>query len=125
MLYLSRDCLGKAVRLSLFFLLSGIFISPLLLAGINQNSNRGCRDHEARSAANDKALGFFKNAETFLPAKILKVHHPSGVREVASYVVYKNLSYVIFSQVNGDCQAKFIKRTRPRAKGSKRFSSRL
>ena len=84
-----------------------------------------CRDAQARTASNEKALSYFKKGETFQAAKILKVHHPSGVREVASYVKNKGMSYVIFTQVNQDCMAKFIKRTRPRAERQKHYSSRI
>ena len=103
--------------------LASLLLVSALLASASVEAM--CRDAQARTASNEKALSYFKKGETFQAAKILKVHHPSGVREVASYVKNKGMSYVIFTQVNQECVAKFIKRTRPRAERQKHYSSRI
>jgi len=103
--------------------LASLLLVSALLASASVEAM--CRDAQARTASNEKALSYFRKGETFQAAKILKVHHPSGVREVASYVKNKGMSYVIFTQVNQDCVAKFIKRTRPRAERQKHYSSRI
>jgi hypothetical protein len=71
-----------------------------------------CLDRDAKAASNDKAKSYFKTAEIFHPARVLKVHHPSRQKEVASYVKTGKKYYSIFTLVNEDCQAHFIKRTR-------------
>jgi hypothetical protein len=51
-------------------------------------------------------------AEIFHPARVLKVHHPSRRKEVASYVKTGEKHYSIFTLIDADCNARFIKRTR-------------
>lgn len=72
-----------------------------------------CRDKDAKAAGDDKALSYFRQkGEIFHPAKVLKVHHPSRFKEVASYVRYGEKHYSIFTLVNTECVAHFRKRTR-------------
>lgn len=72
-----------------------------------------CPDRDAKSASDDKALSYFrKQGEIFHVARVLKKHHPSRDKEVASYVKVGDKHYSIFTLVNPDCEARFIKRTR-------------
>ena len=72
-----------------------------------------CRDQAAKDASDDKALSFFrKQGDIFHPAKVLKMHHPSRIKEVASYVKFGEKRYSIFNLVTPDCRAVFRKRTR-------------
>ena len=71
-----------------------------------------CRDADAKTAGNEKAMSYFREPEIFHPAVIQKVHHPSGKKEVASYVKTGNKHYSIFTLVDENCQAQFRKRTR-------------
>ncbi len=81
-----------------------LFLAPVTYAE--------CLDRDAKAASDDKAKSYFKTAEIFHPARVLKVHHPSRQKEVASYVKTGKKYYSIFTLVNEDCQAHFIKRTR-------------
>ncbi len=72
-----------------------------------------CRDREAMASGDEKALSYFrKQGEIFHPARVLKVHHPSGNKEVASYVRFGAKHYSIFTLIDPDCRAHFRKRTR-------------
>jgi len=75
--------------LVLFTLSTGAFALPV------------CPDRDAKSASDVKALSYFR-----------KQHHPSRDKEVASYVKVGDKHYSIFTLVNPDCEARFIKRTR-------------
>ena len=71
-----------------------------------------CRDRDAWAASDELAQKFFKEAEVFRPARVLKVHHPSRRKEVASYIKTGERRYSIFTLVDEECQAVFRKRTR-------------
>ncbi|MCT7357644.1 hypothetical protein [Thalassolituus pacificus] len=71
-----------------------------------------CLDRDAKAASDEKAKAYFKVAEIFHPARVLKVHHPSRRKEVASYVKTGEKHYSIFTLIDADCNARFIKRTR-------------
>lgn len=71
-----------------------------------------CRDRDARDASDELALKFFHEAEVFRRARVLKVHHPGGRKEVASYIRNGNKRYTMFSLVDSNCVAVFRKRTR-------------
>lgn len=71
-----------------------------------------CRDVDAIAAGETLAKSYFKKAEIFHKGYVQKVHNPSGDKEVAAYVKTGNKHYSIFSVVNENCQARFIKRTR-------------
>lgn len=74
-----------------------------------------CPDYKAKSAANTLSKAFLgKNSSVFQPAVVLKRHHPSRQKEVASYIKAGNQYYTMFSIVNGSCKAFFIKRAGPR-----------
>ncbi|WP_157729957.1 hypothetical protein [Bacterioplanes sanyensis] len=64
------------------------------------------------AASDDLALKLLRNAEIFYPAKVLKVHHPTRRKEIASYIKVKNKRYSIFTLVDEECNAVFRKRTR-------------
>lgn len=71
-----------------------------------------CRDKSAWSAADEKALSFFRKAEVFKPARVLKVHQPSRRKEVVSYIKTGDKHYSIFTLIDDNCVAVFRKRTR-------------
>lgn len=71
-----------------------------------------CRDFDAMAASNKKAASYFKNGQVFHPAVIQKVHHPSGKKEVASYIKTGLKRYSIFTLVDENCGVQFRKRTR-------------
>lgn len=74
-----------------------------------------CSDGKAKVAANELSIAFLgKKSELFQPAVVLKRHHPSKQKEVASYVKAGSQYYTMFSIVNAQCQAAFIKRAGPR-----------
>jgi len=71
-----------------------------------------CRDRDAWAAGDTLAQSFFKESEVFKRARVLKVHHPSKRKEVASYIKTGKRRYSIFTLVDQNCQAVFRKRTR-------------
>lgn len=75
-------------------------------------SEAQCRDLDAIAAANKKAASYFKGGEVFHPAAVQKIHHPSGKKEIASYIKTGDKRYSIFTLVDDDCNVKFRKRTR-------------
>lgn len=83
------------------------------LSFIKQAHAQNCGDLQAARAANEKALSFFQDAEVIRRAKILKYHHLSNKREVASYIkTQDNKKYTVFTLVNMQCDTRFIKATR-------------
>jgi hypothetical protein len=94
---------SKKTRLILVMALSSLFSNAAFSL---------CRDSAAIAAANQKSMSFFKGAEVFHPAVIQKIHHPSGKKEVASYIKVGEKRYSIFNLVDGDCKVEFRKRTR-------------
>lgn len=72
-----------------------------------------CADRDAKASSDEKALSYFrKQGEIFHPARVLKRHNTSRHKEVASYVQFGDKKYSIFTVVDIDCRARFIKRTR-------------
>lgn len=71
-----------------------------------------CRDRDAWAASDALALRFFREGQVFKQARVLKVHHPSGRKEVASYIQNGDKRYSIFNLVGPDCVAVYRKRTR-------------
>ncbi|MGB0503328.1 MAG: hypothetical protein ACPGGD_04715 [Thalassolituus sp.] len=72
-----------------------------------------CADRDAKIASDEYALGLFrKQGEIFHPSRVFKRHHTSRHKEVGSYVKVKEKHYSIFTLVDTDCNARFIKRTR-------------
>ncbi|TYL49430.1 hypothetical protein FXV75_07985 [Marinomonas sp. IMCC 4694] len=71
-----------------------------------------CRDFDAKLAADKKAQSLL-SGKKFKRALIVKKHLPSERKEVASYVFVKkdDLYYTVYTLVNSDCVAYFIKRT--------------
>ena len=75
-----------------------------------------CPDYQAKMAADELSKAFLgKNSEVFQAAVVLKRHHPSHQKEVASYIKTGERYYTMYSIVNGSCKALFIKRTGPRS----------
>ncbi|GGY34608.1 hypothetical protein GCM10011297_04580 [Bacterioplanes sanyensis] len=71
-----------------------------------------CRDRDAMTASDELALRLLRQAEISHPAKVLKVHHPTKRKEIASYIKAGQRYYSIFTLVDEDCNAVFRKRTR-------------
>lgn len=94
----------KSVQLLNVVLFFSLLAPPL--------SQAECRDRDAIAASDDRAKAFFRQAEIFHPGKILKVHHPSRRKEVASYVKTGNKRYSIFNLVDEECNVFYRKRTR-------------
>ena len=90
-------------RLTWVSLLSCLLVTPCLAE---------CRDSDDRSAADAKALSLYPNASVFKAARVLKRHHPSRNKEVASYIQIDNKHYSVFTLVFDGCRAEFRKRTR-------------
>jgi len=67
---------------------------------------------DAKAAADALALGYYKNGSVFRGAVVYIRHHPSGNKEVASYVKIGDKHYTVVSLVFDDCRAEFRKRTR-------------
>lgn len=71
-----------------------------------------CRDRDAIAAGEEKGMSYFRKAEIFHAGRVMKVHHPSRHKEVAAYVKTGEKRYSIFTLVDENCRARFIKRTR-------------
>lgn len=91
-------------------LLPIILIFVTLLVSVSSQAE--CRDRDAIAASDESAKAFFRKAEIFHPGKILKVHHPSRRKEIASYVKTGKKRYSIFNLVNEECKVVYRKRTR-------------
>ncbi len=92
--------------------LSGV-CAVLLLQMWSVSAVAECRDRDAKAAGDALAKSYFRgNPTIFYPAKVFKRHWPSLHKEVASYVQIGNYKYSIFSLVDLECKARFIKRTR-------------
>lgn len=89
-----------------------VLLSSLLLSS---NALAECPDYQAKQAADETSMAFLgKNSTIFQAAVVLKRHHPSRQKEVASYVKADGRYYTMFSIVNSECKAFFIKRAGPR-----------
>jgi len=71
-----------------------------------------CSDVDAKAAADAIALGLYKKGSVFRGAVVHTRHHPSGNKEVVSYVKVGDKHYTLVSLVFEDCRAEFRKRTR-------------
>ncbi len=95
--------------------LGSALVATLLSLSFSTNALAECPDYEAKSAADKLSKVFLgKNSSVFQPAVVLKRHHPSRQKEVASYIKAGKQYYTMFSIVNGNCKAFFIKRAGPR-----------
>ena len=77
---------------------------------IGQTYAAECDDRSAKEAAMDASEGLL-GGESFRVPLVLKRHHPSKRKEVATYFQRGDLYYTLFWLVDGDCRANFIKRT--------------
>lgn len=85
------------------------------MLSVSHFANAECPDFQAKAAADELSIAFLgKKSTVFQPAVVLKRHHPSRQKEVASYIKAGNQYYTMFSIVNGSCKAAFIKRAGPR-----------
>ncbi|WP_234985207.1 hypothetical protein [Oceanospirillum multiglobuliferum] len=95
-----------------FCLLCIALLNPVYAA---KKEQKECEDYKAKIAADKLAKAFLgKKSEVFQQAIVLKRHHPSLQKEVASYIKADNQYYTMFSIVNSSCTAFFIKRAGPR-----------
>lgn len=93
------------------FFLWGIFL--LSSFGWSRAALAECRDIDAIAAGEALAKSYFNAPKIFHSGRVLKVHHPSRHKEVSAYVqTGDGRHYSIFSLVDENCQARFIKRTR-------------
>ncbi|MCZ2722239.1 hypothetical protein O1D97_11465 [Marinomonas sp. 15G1-11] len=83
---------------------------PVALAVSSLSLYAECRDLDSIKSSNEKALKLLPG-EVFLPGRVLKKHHPSEIKEVASYIKSGDLYYTVFSHINAECKATLIKRT--------------
>lgn len=69
-----------------------------------------CDDRSAMAAAMNASSGIM-GGNSFRRPQVLKRHHPSKRKEVATYFENGDLYYTLFWIVSDDCKASFIKRT--------------
>ena len=94
------------MKILLFLVLASVSSAAVLALPV-------CSDRDAKAASDEKALSYFrKQGEIFHPARVLKKHNTSRHKEVASYVKFGEKRYSVFTLVDTDCYARFIKRTR-------------
>ena len=94
------------MKILLFLVLASVYSAAVLALPV-------CSDRDAKAASDEKALSYFrKQGEIFHPARVLKKHNTSRHKEVATYVKFGEKRYSIFTLVDTDCYARFIKRTR-------------
>jgi hypothetical protein len=84
----------------------------VLLLAVAMSAAAECRDRDAMAASDDLAQRLMLKDEIFNTAKVLKVHHPTKRKEIASYIKAGQRYYSIFTLVDEDCNAVFRKRTR-------------
>lgn len=89
-----------------------LWLFGLVLMLVARPMQAECRDLDAMAASDKLAKGYFKDGAVFHPARVLKVHSPSGRKEIASYVKTGDKRYSIFTLVDENCKARFMKRTR-------------
>ena len=92
--------------------ISIIFSGILLTQSSVANAVDACSDTDATAASESLAQSFFQQSELFEKSRVLKEHSPSHKKEVVSYVKTQDRSYSIFTLVNTQCEAYFVKRTR-------------
>ena len=105
----------KLFSARLLFLCKVILWSGCWWGGIVWSSSAlaECRDIDAIAAGETLAKSYFNAPKIFHPGRVLKIHHPSRHKEVSAYVqTADGRHYSIFSLVDENCQARFIKRTR-------------
>lgn len=86
-----------------FIIVAGIF-------SLNTAKAAECSDRNAIEAAM-QASGSLVGGDSFRKPRVLKRHHPSKRKEVATYFRSGDLYYTLFWLVSDDCKAGFIKRT--------------
>ncbi|WP_233402232.1 hypothetical protein [Marinomonas ostreistagni] len=69
-----------------------------------------CSDKNAIEAAMSASQSVM-NGNSFRKPKVLKRHHPSKRKEVATYFESDDLYYTLYWLVSDNCTAGFIKRT--------------
>lgn len=88
-------------------------LTLLSLLSLSGNlSAQECSDRDAMSASMNAAVLFLgEGSESFKRPMVLKRHHPSKRKEVATYFKRGDLYYTLYWLVSDNCQAGFIKRT--------------
>lgn len=87
----------------------------LLITGFSNFALAECDDYKSKQLADEGSIAFLgKGTEIFQQATVLKRHHPSHQKEVASYAKAGGRYYTMFFIINNDCKAFFIKRAGPR-----------
>lgn len=83
----------------------------IIILAFAKDTYAECSDRNSIAAAmsaSDSVLG----GESYKSPVILKRHHPSKRKEVATYYKRSDLYYTLYFLVGNDCQAQFIKRSR-------------
>ena len=75
-------------------------------------AEQACSDLDSMMASDTLAQSYFQQSELFESSRVLKKHSPSLHKEVVSYVKADNRFYSIFTLVDKQCEARFMKRTR-------------
>ncbi len=92
---------------SLLFLLMFMLLSPFAFAE--------CSDYESMMQADKGSKAFLgRDTEIFQRAVVLKRHHPSHQKEVASYAKAGGQYYTMFFIIDNNCKAFYIKHAGPR-----------
>lgn len=84
-----------------------LFLSPLIFTTAYAEE---CSDRNAMESAMDASEGIMQG-DSFKRPRVLKRHHPSKRKEVATYFQSGDLYFTLYWLVSGDCEAGFIKRT--------------
>ncbi|SBS35992.1 hypothetical protein MAQ5080_03330 [Marinomonas aquimarina] len=87
------------------------FFSTIALAISSTSQAQECDDRSAMTAAMD-ASERLMSSDSFRRPQVLKRHHPSKRKEVATYFESGDLYFTLYWIVSDNCQAAFIKRTR-------------
>lgn len=74
-----------------------------------------CGDYRSMQEADKGSIAFLgKDTEIFQRAVVLKRHHPSHQKEVASYAKAGGKYYTMFFIIDNNCKAFYIKHAGPR-----------
>ena len=87
-------------------------LCSLAFFGSSYGAEETCNDMASIKAANTLAQSYFQQSKLFESGRVLKKHSPSRSKEVVSYVKVDERRYSIFTLVDTQCEAQFLKRTR-------------
>lgn len=97
--------MNKPKQLAIFTTLSAITLGASLPSYALE-----CSDRNAITAAMN-ASETLMGGDSFRRPQVLKRHHPSKRKEVATYFASGDLYYTLYWIVSDNCEAAFIKRT--------------